>query len=679
MVSFAIAIPHVAPPLDPTAPLSAWSTAASLALKWDVISRRDATEPTQVHIATDGSYIYVRFDATQREPIAASARSNDVGQGNDDAVWVDLWPQGNSGFYYQFQVTPNGTHFESSSENAAFQPVWQSHGSSSAGGYTATMAIPLRAMHGVHAGVWRAQFVRYIHATGEEEVWSYDVAQTLPDDVVRAGSITLDLQQVAAAARPRPRAAIYAFGETAPRDSGGSTSRTGADISLPITATSSVFATFHPDFSNVELDQQSISPSVFQRFYSEVRPFFTQASSFYNQQQYYVSNYPIQSLYTPAIPTPREGYALEGKQGEFSYAGFDAVGVARSDSAETLDFSTPDTRFRVLAQRVAVDIPQLTDASTDVTLTYQSLVHWRGALTYGTDSGTNVTSGNAAQWYDADAGWASKTFGLYGALRKIGAYFNPVDGYVSHPDIAGYGIYAAKIFDFSPSSKILSMGIQGQVDRFAGRQYGSSQSDNQLLFDVLTKSAWDFQVLSGSDYWRFGQALEPISQSAGFALTYHSGLVTNNPNNFPFHGLAATPTSLSYTTGRYGAGRLDTWLRSSTMRLGVRGSVTLTLNDTAQWMRTSADNVQWFEAASYTNQLNADSSVSIGLRRVVGQAPEPNGGGNCSGTCSNVSLAYHYRMPRSEVYLSYGDPNTLSTIPSVLFKLIFYAGAGKGV
>jgi hypothetical protein len=63
---------------------------------------------------------------------------------------------------------------------------------------------------------------------------------------------------------------------------------------------------------------------------------------------------------------------------------------------------------------------------------------------------------------------------------------------------------------------------------------------------------------------------------------------------------------------------------------------------------------------------------------VIGDPPIPNGGGDCSGRCSNVSVAYHLRLRTSEIYLAYGNPNTLTTVPQVIFKLIFYAGAQKG-
>ena len=208
------------------------------------------------------------------------------------------------------------------------------------------------------------------------------------------------------------------------------------------------------------------------------------------------------------------------------------------------------------------------------------------------------------------------------------------------------------------------------MDRYQGVQYGEAQSDNQILFDLLTKSTIDLQLSSGSDYWRFGEIMTPVSQSAGVSLTYHSG-TQNNVGNFPSHGSSATPTQIQYYTGAYGLGRLDTWFRSTTMRVGERGSLTFAVDNTAQWMYgRSANNIQWFDSVSYSYQIDRNSSFAIGLRRVDGV--------NCIGVCSNVSVAYHLRMRDYEIYTAYGDPNTLSTVPQAIFKVIFYAGAQKG-
>ena len=154
---------------------------------------------------------------------------------------------------------------------------------------------------------------------------------------------------------------------------------------------------------------------------------------------------------------------------------------------------------------------------------------------------------------------------------------------------------------------------------------------------------------------------------------------TNNPGQFPNHGTSSNPTTISYNTGRYGDGRLDTWFRSTTIRVGNRGALTLALDDTAQWQPPPVeDNIQWFESVSYAYQLGANSSLAVGLRQVIGYPPIPNGGGNCMGRCSNVSVAYHLRLRSSEIYLAYGNPNALTTVPQAIFKVIFYAGAQKG-
>ncbi len=668
--------PSLAP--APVAAASPWPGTA-LPLERDVIHGRTASEATLVHAQTDGKFLYVRFDVTQSEPVNASQHSDDVGQGSDDEVWVNLWPTGPNGFFYQFIATPNGTHYEASSENTGFSPHWQSAGETTDHGYVVTMAIPLKVLRGAHSGTWQLQFVRYTHSTGEQDVWSYDSAQTNPDDVVRAG--TVKMVSSVAPPKPAPRAALYALGLDTTPAYGGSTSRVGADVSIPITATSSFYSTFHPDYSNVELDQQSIAPTVYQRTYNEVRPFFTQASNFYNYFNCDVCSGYHTILYTPGIPTPSQGYAVEGKQGNFGFAGFDSIGDDRTDLAQTIDYNTPNQRFTGVYERVQANLPGFTDVANEIGTSYWDTKHTSVYLNAGNEVGSYVADPSQAKFIDGGGGYGDQHFALYGAMRNYGADYNPYDGFDSHPGIAGYAIYSAYIWNpkAGSGSKVAAVGIDGFLDRYQGPQYGQSQSDNAATFDILLKSSWDLQLYTGSDYWRFGPTLTPISQNAGFSLTYHSGLQTDNPGNFPYHGSSATPTTITYYTGAYGDGRLDTWFRTSTMRLGTRGALSLAIDDTAQWFYGKApDKIQWFDSVAYTYQINRNSSLSVGVRKIIGYPPQPNGGGNCEGVCSNVSVAYHLRLKFYEFYVAYGDPNTLSTIPQAIFKVIFYAGAQKG-
>jgi len=684
MLSLVVPVVQTAPPLNPSAAISSWPPGA-LSLPWDVGHQKSAQNSTTVHIASDGKYLYVRFDAVQHVPLVAAQHSNDTIAGGsnvigglawtDDAVWVDLWPTGPAGFQYQFESNPNGAHNEASTENADFEPHWESRGAAFDGGYTVTMAIPIAVIHGAHVGTWRMQFVRYVRSTGELNVWSYDAAQTNPDDVARAGTVTMTL--VSRASLPKPRLGVYGLGDAASRSIGGSTSRVGADFSVPVTQTAAFFGTLHPDYSDVETDQQTIAPTVYQRVYTEVRPFFTQAAGYYNFFACYICIGLTTTLYTYAVPTPIDGYAFEGRQGNFGLAAFDAIGVDRNDSASVIDYTSDNNEWNASVQHVVADLPGLVDDANEAALTWSNGKYLHAYANYATDSGTNVTDPSQGDWLDAGAGFANQHFALYGALRNIGDQFNPVDGFDYHPGIAGYALYSARVWTFAPPDFLSSVSIGGFLDRYQGVSYGQAQSDNQILLDVLTKSTLDLQLLSGSDYWRFGPTLTPISQAGGISITYHSGM-QNNLQTFPAHGSSATPTQLQFYPGSYGLGRLDTWYRTSTMRVGNKGSLTFTDDNTAQYLPHTPDNIQWFEGVAYAYQIDADSSFAIGVRRVVGYPPQPNGGGDCEGKCSNVSLAYHLRLRNEEFYLAYGDPNTLVTVPQAIFKVIFYAGSTKG-
>jgi hypothetical protein len=674
------------PPLVATSSVESWPSSADLTLTWDVGHSRVAHEQTIVHVTTDAHFLYVRFDAKQTVPVIATQHADDTVSGGsnvnggiawaDDAVWVDLWPTGPAGFYYQFESNPIGTHNEASSENSSFAPQWQSHGTVTNGGYTVTMAIPLAVIHGAHAGMWRMQFVRYVRSTGDLDVWSYDPAQTNPDDATHAGQVTFT--SVARPPLPSPRVAPYGLVEAASKSIGGSTSRIGMDFSIPVAQTASIYGTLHPDYSNVELDQQSIAPTVYPRVYSEVRPFFTQGSGFYGNFNCDVCNGYRTILYTPAIPTPSQGYAFEGRQGEFGLAAYDSIGDQRDDNATALNYTSPDNHWNGAFEHVVADIPGVVDDSNQAGLSWGNGKNLSAYFNAADESGTLVTDDSQAKWLEGGGGWSNQSFALYGSMREVGSQFDPVDGFNAHAGIAGYALYSARVWTFAPNDKIATMGISGNIDRYQGPQFGQSQSDNGLTFDLLTKSTWDLQLYSGSDYWRFGDVLTPVSQSAGFSLTYHSGL-QNNLNNFPSHGSSATPTNVQYYTGRYGLGRLDTWFRSTTLRVGDRGYLTFALDNTSQWMYGNGpDNIQWYEDIAYTEQIDRRSSVAIGIRRIVGNPPNPNGGGDCVGDCSNVSVAYHLRLNRMEFYLAYGDPNTLTTVPQAIFKVIFYAGGQKG-
>jgi hypothetical protein len=666
----ALTVPHTttAPPIDGTLDGPAWKNAAVAHLTYDLRDHAAATEDTAVYAMSDGAYLYVGVDAKQSIPVRATEHTNGVGLDTDDEVQIDLWPNGTRGFRYKFTSTAIGTHYQYSTENNSFEPAWSSAGRIVPGGFAITMRIPLAVMHGTGAGDWRIQFIRYMPVTNDAFVWSYGPVQQDFNDVNYSGSLT-GLPRLSAL-REKARIGVYGLGEIASRRIGGSTTRAGADISIPIIPGTSFVGTIHPDYSNVETDQQTIAPSAFQRIFNEVRPFFTQGGNFYSYPNGICSGCPgIVEFYTPKIPTPRDGYAVEGQRGLFSYGMLHVVSFARNDTAEAVNYVSPDQQTAVNFQGSLVDTPSLHDAANGMTITHNNLKNFVQFARFGTDSGTNVLDASRAHRYEAGAGiFQPDGSNAYAVLRKVGAYFDPVDGIVQHPDIAGYDMNFFKPFKYSTTGRFTELDLSGNLDRYHNHAGALDQTDNNLALSLTSRTLVNLQASTGSSYLLLqNNVFSPITQQ-GVQIGYNLN--------------SSLPTFVSFNTGHFGPGRLESWTRSTTFRNGTRGAVTLEFDDTDQFVDEGSRLTEWLERLSYSYQSGPNQALALGIRRIIGTPPVltrplPNGASSFQDAW-NLSAAFHQKVPGGEVYAVYGDASAFATAPSFIIKFIRYIGAEKG-
>jgi hypothetical protein len=654
----------VVPRVETPPPLSGadWpASSASISLGWDFTSGKPAAESTQVRLLADRGRLYVRFDVSQHEPIVASQHVDDIGDGSDDEVSVYLWPSGANGFRYQFSATPNGTHYQYSSENAIYAPTWTSTATRTANGYVVAMAIPFSALRADGRSVWLAQFTRFTERSGNTLEWTHASGQAAVSSSVFAGRLGgLDIAR--SSARAQPRVGLYGLAESAGRSIGGPTSRAGADIAIPVTSTASFVAAIHPDFSNVEIDQQTISPTTFARSYTEVRPFFSQSAANIDSGICYGCPY-IEEIYTPAIPTPRDGYALEGTQGPFTFGAFDSVGDARNDSAETIQYTTPDRHFSAYETRVSADLPDLHDATQLLAASYDTDTHYRAYLDYGTDSGTNVLDASQAERYDGGLAYYGKDDFTAFTMRKLGTYYAPYDGLISLTDIAGYSGQINHTFQFGPEKRYQSLALSAFLDHYDGTTGGTDLTDGDISATVTTKTKFSLNATTGFSYVRLrGDILRPANQQ-GVTLQYQPG--------------TALQDQLLYTIGRFGNGRLTTIDRDVAVRLDKISTFSLNADSTDWHGDSGARCVQWLERAGLSFDLGPRSSLTLGVRKIVG-IPPPFATLPAYASDTNLSFGYSLRRPHDELYLVYGDASQLVTRPALTLKLIHYFGAEKG-
>jgi len=665
-----VAVPLLATPPSMNGVIDeSWQPAAKVSLGQDFTYRRPVDETTEVEIAQDASALDVAFVVTQREPRTESQQTNSSAVQSDDYVGVYLFPRGTQSFQYGFFANPRGTRYQTSSENSAYSPQWTAVGHATQSGYVVTLRIPLDVIRSSGSTTWRAQFVRSTVATGGLAVWSYAIHATNANDPTFAGTLT-NVGAAHGAVRPKARAQVYGLGEATTPAYGGNTSRMGMDFSLPVTPTASFVGSIHPDYSNVELDQQTISPSAFAYQYNEVRPFFTQAAQAFNDN-FSCSDCP-QLLYTPSIPTFREGYALEGTQGPVTFGAFDAVGYGRVDQGQAYDYNRISEENYVSANLQHVSVDTASGVHDDLTSLMSGLnnqkTHFFVYLNAAFERGDLVPDPSLGEYWEYGGGYAGPTTTLVLNAQRIGAEFNPPDSYVPQTDLTGWEFFGKHTFTFAKDYFLHDLVVQDFYARYHNRFGQTDQTDATEVVQL------DFKNLLTLKLEPNVSAVQTVS---GEFLPFDS-----NELYLGYKINSATPTYVMYAGGPYYHGELDAFKYYTVLPLRRKLNLTLEADEDKYVSIHPGETTtnQWLERATLDWQISRDASFDVGARRVIGTflpnaiAPPPFAYVNAG----NVTVAFHYLSSRNEFYVVYGNPNSLATTPALYVKWIRYIGAPKG-
>ena len=281
----------------------AWTRAPALSglRQREPLEGAPATEPTEVRVLYDDHNLYVAVLARDAEPSRVVGRIRQRDKileptgfddsyefAGDDAVAVLLDPFRDRRNAVVFATNPNGAEFdalitdESGAFNADWRGVWTVRAQRGPEGWSAELAIPFRSLRypsGSRTEGWGFNVWRVVRRKNEETLWT---AWSRTGGGFRRVSQAGRLEGLAGLPRSGMNLEVKPYGlagfSQEPRSGGGLGARgeTGVGLDAKWEARPGLVldATVHPDFAQVEADEERVNLTRFDLFFPEKRDFF---------------------------------------------------------------------------------------------------------------------------------------------------------------------------------------------------------------------------------------------------------------------------------------------------------------------------------------------------------------------------------------------------------------------
>ena len=684
------------PALDPALTDPAWDKAVVATELQTVTTQKPSPFAARFMLLYDDTNLYVGMKLQQTgAAITATQSANDVGFGLDDFAGIGIDPSGNGGQVYFFMTTPRGTRYQQSTESVRFAPPWSAVAQQNGDGWSAMLVIPLRVLRRPSGAVqsWRFDFIRRIAALNVNESWAYDATMNdggggtggfpQPADARFWPRLT-DLKIAGAPARRPPRAEFYGLasgGEDRRRFQAALGNHVGADIVVPITGTAAFVAALAPDYSNVEVDQQTIAPQEFRRALNEYRPFFTQGATFFNPISLNGINQPANVIfYSPAIGPFDRGLKLEGTQGLQSFGLLETQGAGFDDMVFGYKHATPNRAFAWSLDGVTTH-HQLGNDTIDQRggndATWEAQVGGRNnntgfvyALDYARESGSFVRDSRLAYKSEDFIDVHQHNYEVYTGYRTIGPEYAPALGFTVNSDVRGPQAYFDLNGTLAPHGWIKRADLFITAERLVDGSGAVHQSDSNINLDLQFKNGLH---LSGGPY-------------SSFLRTYDSGLVGypfytgGVTRSYAFHNVnlgwkegTPAPYNASYSYGPFGDMFLQQVSLSTSRAIGTRWSIGGEVDGTRERPTFGGPtDGQWLRRITVGETIDANTNFSVALRSI-----SSTGGFAQPGV--NLAASFHRRFKNdSELFFNYGTPAAATTLQRVVLKYVLRTGGGAG-
>ncbi len=328
------------------------------------------TEPTVAYLGYTHEYLFVAFVCKDKKPelIRGHMLARDS-LGDDDSVQVlvDTFNDQRRAFLFATNalgIQEDGLYSEQNGTDISFDTVWDTWGQRTASGYVVLMRIPFSSLYFAKTDAeqirtWGIILQRNISHANESAYWPrirQNIAGLLTQDIAADGFRDIEhgknlqlepyvlgrnLRQLNTVDPDDPYFEHKHF-----------QAYTGLDAKFILHNSLVLDATVNPDFSQVGVDNPATPNQRFPPYFSEVRPFFIENSSFFQT--------PVSLYYTNNIVKPQYGARLTGKLGPWALG---LLGVDDRSPGDAVPPSDPEynTRAHFYAGRVNRDVGSLSN------------------------------------------------------------------------------------------------------------------------------------------------------------------------------------------------------------------------------------------------------------------------------------------------------------------------------
>ncbi len=648
---------------DLTSPI--WQRSLHVSAFSNFTTHEKLTDTTEVRLTFGPDAIYCAFVSRQEAPITANQRENGVGLGLDDYVSLVFDTNGNGTNEYFFETTPAGLRYQAATESSRYDPPWIAKAAIRDRMWLGEIVVPYRFLRGVSSS-WRINFVRYVAKTQLFYSYAFDSKMTTPFD--QTFWPTIRGTPKLAVAKRSPTAEIYGLADigrdrhvfegAAGQFSSDTIRNYGADLKIPISAGLNFDATLNPDFSNVESDQQTISPQEFRYQYTEYRPFFTQGANMLPSSEVF---------YSPSIGIFDRGEKIEGAFGRFGIGVLDVGAFGSSNQAYNVAYNSSDQQLSLSIAGARSHSVLGNDNVSELNLSnLNATSRIASGISVALEDGAFTKSARQATRSVAYAGVTRANYSLSAAYFDIGPEYDPVNAYVSQADIRGPVVSGSLTSTTNARSAVRQLTASAYADRYVDESGAAREVDTGSNGSVTFKDLLSFT---------FGQSLSSLRTYVTAYPTYSGGVTSpydQTTLGASFRSGTPDTESVSYSWGPYATYFLQQFETSIAHAIARKISAEFDYGNVYERAALGAGNGQTLRRLSLLDAISANQSLSFAYRTI-------NGTGGFATPGHNLALSYQRQFRNgSSLFIEYGSPAATSTLQRTIVKYVLLIGPGAG-